>query len=87
MEGAELEVLQGSINTIIREKPVIVFEHGMGASDCYGTKPKDIYEVLVNQCGLKISLMSRFLKKEQPFSLSQFEEQFYKQKNYYFIAY
>ena len=33
VEGAELQVLLGGIRTIIRSKPIIVFEHGLGAAD------------------------------------------------------
>jgi FkbM family methyltransferase len=87
VEGAELEVLQGAVKTIIRTKPIIVFEHGIGASDCYGTKPQDIFDVLVHQCGMHISLMSRYLNREAPFTFSEFEDQFNKEKNYYFISY
>ena len=54
VEGAELQVLRGAIQTILKYKPVIVFEHGLGAADHYGTKPEDIYDFLVSECGLSI---------------------------------
>lgn len=86
VEGAELQVLKGAIRTIQRYKPVIVFEHGLGAADHYGTKPEDIYELLVTQCGLHISLMTSWLKGEKNLSEIEFSEQFNTGKNYYFMA-
>ena len=87
VEGAELNVLKGGILTIKRNKPVIVFEHGLGAADYYKTKPDDIYDILNGICGLRISLMENWLKDKKPLNKEEFKEQFYKKLNYYFIAY
>src|SRR5262249_38742576 len=37
VEGAELLVLRGATNTLRTYAPVVVFEHGVGAADRYGT--------------------------------------------------
>jgi len=87
VEGAEYFVLKGAENCIKRDKPVIVFEHGLGGSDCYGRKPEDVFELLYDRCGLRISLLSNYLLRKPPLDLKGFCEQFYKGKNYYFIAY
>ena len=42
VEGAELEVLRGAKKIIEKFHPIIVFEHGLGASDHYNTSPEDI---------------------------------------------
>jgi len=86
VEGAELQVLQGGVRTISRCKPVIVFEHGIGAADCYGTGPEQVYDLLCNECGLGISLLDSWLVRRQPLSREGFCEQFNKGLNYYFIA-
>lgn len=86
VEGAELQVLKGAINTLTKYKPIVVFEHGLGAADHYGTKPKQIYN-LFNDCGMKLNTMKNWLKGIKGFNLEEFEEQFNKRKNYYFIAY
>lgn len=87
VEGAEYGVLKGGIMTIKRNKPVIVFEFGMGASDFYGTKPTDIFQLITNETELKISTMKRWLKKQKEFSLAEFEEAYKTGNDYYFIAY
>lgn len=87
VEGAELQVLRGARQHLTRSKPVVVFEHGLGASDHYGTTPDMMYSLLVDECGLVINLMDRFLAKAAPLSRSEFCDQFNKSMNYYFVAY
>lgn len=86
VEGAELQVLQGAIDTIRRCKPIIVFEHGLGAADCYGTTPDQVYGLLCDDCGLNISLLDSWLKDRKPLSQVGFREQFEKGMNFMFIA-
>lgn len=86
VEGAEMLVLKGAEKTIKRSKPIVVFEHGLGASDVYGTTPKQIFDFF-QKCDMHISLMKNWLDKKPPLSIEAFEEQFYQAKNYYFIAY
>ena len=85
VEGAEMLVLEGAKRTIERCKPIVVFEHGLGASDVYGTTPRQIF-LFFEQCGLHISLMRDWLAGKPVLSQEAFEEQFYSGKNYYFIA-
>jgi FkbM family methyltransferase len=86
VEGAELEVLQGSVATIARCKPVILFEHGWGAANVYGTKPEDIYDLLCGDCGLKISTLENWLSHLPILSREEFHRHFYDGLNYFFIA-
>jgi FkbM family methyltransferase len=87
VEGAELEVFTGAAETIKNSRPIIVFEHGLGAADYYGTRPENVYDLLGGQCGLKLFLMSAWLATNSRTSLSK--EAFCKQfssGNYYFMA-
>ena len=86
VEGGELLVLRGAVQTLTRCKPVVIFEHGLGASELYGATPEQVYDLLA-QCGLRISLMSRFLNNAEPMSREAFCGHYYGKKNYYFIAY
>ncbi|WP_198013420.1 FkbM family methyltransferase [Thalassoporum mexicanum] len=86
VEGAELEVLRGSVNIIKRWQPVIVFEHGWGAANVYGTEPEDIYDLLCGDCGLGISTLENWLSNRNPMSRQDFHHQFHHGKNYFFIA-
>ena len=88
VEGAELQVFKGGVETIRKNRPVIVFEHGLGGSDYYGTGPDDIYDVLVEQCGLRLFLMADWLKSRGKAFMERetFREQFSKGSNYYFMA-
>lgn len=85
VEGAELQVMRGAKNTIQNYKPVIVFEHGMGAADKYGTTPEQVHEFL-SGCGLKTSLMESWLSGGPPLASESFVEEFRTGRNFYFIA-
>lgn len=54
VEGAELEVLRGGLETLRRHRPTLAFEHGLGSADHYGTDPGDIFALLTEQAGLRI---------------------------------
>lgn len=86
VEGAELHVLEGAIETIKRTKPIIIFEHGLRASDYYGANPEKIYK-LISNCGMHISTMKNWLSNKNRFTLEEFKNQYYNRINYYFIAY
>lgn len=86
VEGAELLVLKGAEATLKRDKPIVIFEHGLGATDCYGVKPDDVYELLVDRCGMKISLLENFLLDLPALTKEELNDQFYSRKNYYFVA-
>jgi FkbM family methyltransferase len=88
VEGGEYDVLQGGKTLLNKWHPYLIFEHGIGGADKYGIRPGDIYDLLVNTLNYDICLMGDFLKddKDPGFSRSAFEEQFWKEKNCYFLA-
>ncbi len=85
VEGAELQVLKGAEQTLQRYKPLVIFEHGIGASDLYGTQPDEVFEFL-ETCGLQIYLMKDWLKGKAGLTKKEFRTQYEKQLNYYFMA-
>jgi len=86
VEGAEYLVLKGAIECLKRNKPVVVFEHGKGAADCYGIRPEDVYDLLNHTCNLRIFLMNDWLLKKKPLTRRAFCRQFDTGQNYYFMA-
>jgi len=85
VEGGELLVMEGAKETLKKNKPVIIFEHGLGASDFYGSTPVKVYELL-SDCGLKISRMKDWLAGKAPLTKEQFANIYAKNSDYYFIA-
>jgi len=86
VEGAEYQVLQGARKTLQKNKPLVLFECGLGGADIYGTTPEDIFNLFA-ECGLNISTIEYFNAAKQPFSKEEFCGQFYKNYNIFFIAY
>ncbi len=86
VEGAEYFVMKGGQERIKKDKPIIIFEHGVGGSDCYNIGTEDIYHLLSDICGLRISLLPAWLRQEKSLDLDGFREQYNEGKNYYFIA-
>jgi FkbM family methyltransferase len=54
VEGGELGVLRGARETIRRHGPTVIFEHGLGAADHYGTQPEDVWDLLSGELSLRI---------------------------------
>jgi FkbM family methyltransferase len=88
VEGAELQVLRGGIETLRRGRPCVVFEHGLGAADCYGTEPGDIHALLSGELGFGIHVMERWLFDggQRPLKAEEFREEFATGRNFYFMA-
>ena len=87
VEGAEFNVLKGAKTTIIRNKPVIIFEFGLGAADYYNSKPNELFDFLCGTCGMKLATLKGFLKKSAPLKEDDFKMLFEKGKEYYFVSY
>jgi len=86
-EGAELQVLRGAAETLKRCKPVIVFEHGLGAADFYGTEPDMVFDLL-EECGLCCFTMEQWLDTngEKNLNKKEFIDNFKSGRHYYFMA-
>ncbi|WP_445148461.1 FkbM family methyltransferase [Baekduia sp. Peel2402] len=54
VEGAELGVFQGAVDTLHRHRPLVAFEHGIGGADAFGTTPRDVHDLLVGELGYRI---------------------------------
>jgi len=71
VEGAELHVMRGAAETLARHRPFVLFEHGIGGADLYGSKPGELWDVL-DGAGLRIF----DLEGDGPYSRDRFEAVF-----------
>ncbi len=86
VEGAEFLVLKGAIETIKQNKPLIIFECGLGASEYYETTPEELYEFVSEILLLKISTLENFVIDKNSLNKSEFCDLYKQRKEYYFIA-
>lgn len=88
VEGAELQVLQGGLATLMRCRPFVAFEHGLGSADVYGTTPETIFDLFTNQLGLSLFLMRKWLDGREggAFSREEFSDEFNSGRNFFFLA-
>lgn len=82
VEGAEVLVLQGAIETISRHRPVVVFEHGKPGAQAYGAGPNDVHHLLSDVAGLRIF----DLDGNGPYSRARFESTFEEGRRWNFVA-
>ncbi len=78
--------MTGGVATLTRCRPFVIFEHGKGGADYYGTTTAAVHDLLVAQCGLRISLMERWLAGGRPFTRAEFIEHFDRGRDFYFLA-
>ncbi len=86
VEGAEMEVLQGSEKTIKESNPLVIFEHGKGAAEFYSTSPEEVFNFFSERCNMAISTLDGYLIDSAPLSKEQFKNCFTDGTEYYFIG-
>lgn len=72
VEGAEGLVISGALDTIRRNRPYIILEHGHRSSNAFGFSSSDIYDLLVDRCGLELSLLNKWLYRGRALSKGEF---------------
>ncbi len=85
VEGGEFDVLKGATNVIDKFHPVIVFEHGIGASDHYQTSPTDIFEFF-NSIDYQLFTLKGFIDDSDSLTMIEFHDLYHTNKEYYFLA-
>jgi FkbM family methyltransferase len=71
VEGGELGVLRGAARTLATHRPAVIFEHGQGAAEHYGTTSGDVWDVL-DAAGLRVFDLAGV----GPYTRPQFEAAF-----------
>ncbi len=87
VEGAEFRVMRGAVNMLKRWKPVVIFEFGLGAADFYDSSPKDLYDFLMSDCGMKVTTLKGYLEQAPALSMAEFIQCYETGSEYYFVAY
>ncbi|MET0604743.1 MAG: FkbM family methyltransferase [Baekduia sp.] len=81
VEGAELGVLRGARATLAAHHPLLVFEHGLGSADHYGTGPGDVHDLLT---GLDYRIFD--LQGQGPYDREAFVHTFFTAARVNFLA-
>jgi FkbM family methyltransferase len=85
VEGAELGVLKGATRIIEKNKPVIIFESGIGASDYYGTSPENVFDFFDKEVKMKLALLKGFLDRKS-LSRQEYIDVYNRREEYSFVA-
>lgn len=86
VEGAELLVLQGALQTIQHAKPIILYEFGKGAADIYENSAEKMFHFINNDLQYQIFTLNDWLKHKPSLSFSQFSQYFQRNDEYFFLA-
>ncbi|HRZ41914.1 MAG TPA: FkbM family methyltransferase [Bacteroidales bacterium] len=86
VEGGEFGVLKGSRELIIRDKPVIIFECGLGASDFYDTDPGALFRFFSEETGHQVSFLKSYVKGNGSLTEEAFVSVFRSNAEWYFVA-
>ena len=86
VEGAEFLVLRGARSTIARTRPVIVFEFGLGSAEAYGTTAEAVWDFMRTTLEMRLWLMADWIAGRPPLSRDDFRANFYKRREYMFLA-
>ena len=82
VEGAELQVFKGAVETLRRHHPIVIFEHGTGSAEAYGTLPRDVFTFLQDEAGMRIF----DLDGGGPYTVEEFEQVFFSAARVNFVA-
>ncbi|MCF8257733.1 MAG: FkbM family methyltransferase [Flavobacteriales bacterium] len=86
VEGAEMGVLRGAKALLNRDRPLVIFECGLGASEFYGTTAEVVFDFFSNDVKMGIFTLRDFIAKRGPMTRERFVEAFNTNSDYYFVA-
>lgn len=86
VEGAELLVLQGALQTIQHSKSIILFEFGKGAADIYENSSETMFQFFNTHLQYEIFTLNDWLKHRTSLTFSQFNNYFEQNNEYFFLA-
>jgi FkbM family methyltransferase len=75
VEGAELQVLRGATRTLRHSRPYVLFEHGAGAADHYGTTPEMMFDLLEDH-DMEVRTLAAWLHRRPAMTRDAFVAEF-----------
>jgi FkbM family methyltransferase len=87
VEGAEFMVLKGAKELLLRNKPTIIFECGLGASEFYNTNAEELFDYINSTIDLKLSTLKNFIQNKPSLTKEEFLNHYKQGSEYYFIAF
>jgi FkbM family methyltransferase len=82
VEGAEEQVMRGAMRTLRQHQPLVIFEHGLGSANAYGTEPDEIFGLMVEGAGLRIF----DLDGDGPYELERFRQAYFAHERVNWVA-
>jgi len=82
VEGGEEQVMRGAVRTLREHRPTVIFEHGYGSANAYGTEPDDIFRLMVDEAGLRIF----DLDGDGPYELDAFKRAYFSSERVNWVA-
>ena len=86
VEGGDYNVLKGAKRVIEENKPLLIFEFGLGGADRYGVTPAELYNLVCGEYGYAIYTLDGYTKSLSPLSEADLTKFFYDAIEYYFVA-
>ncbi|MGY6554079.1 MAG: FkbM family methyltransferase [Wenzhouxiangella sp.] len=86
VEGGEYGVLLGGLESLRRYRPLVLFEHGRGASDCYDVGPEQVWQLLDADCNMAIFRLPDWLRSRPAMTRAAFVDNFHSGPDYFFVA-
>jgi FkbM family methyltransferase len=86
VEGGEYDVIDGAKKIIFKHKPIIMFEHQQGAADYYKNGPEQMWDLIVDQLGMKLFTLSGYVNSKKEMTESHFKLLFETGQETLFVA-
>jgi FkbM family methyltransferase len=86
IEGGEYHTLRGGVGTILRGRPVIVFEAGLKSTGQYGVTPDDLFSLITGTLRCDLSTMGRWLEARPGYTAGEFRRNWHDGPDFFFIA-
>ncbi|OIR03451.1 2-O-methyltransferase NoeI [mine drainage metagenome] len=86
VEGAELLVMRGAVQTIQRSKPVLLFEFGKAGAAAYNYNDEDMFQFINETLQYNIYTLQSWLKNKPSLTKQNFSDNYHSGKEYFFLA-